>query len=229
MYIAIEGVKGVGKSTVVSHLELALRADGLEFVLVAPTRHLSGEEAENSRDCDLTDFQREAVYAARSNLHSQAVDWTAPLILGDRSFYTSLATRWDPERSAELVSRCRALESLIRIPDHVIHLVLPVDVVVQRLLGREREFGKQDESRSRIEAVDAAYRQIGRRCGAFGFQTVWHRQDANSRAEQVATRCYQLVRRIVGLRAKTVETEDLSRSAPQQCPQPEAQQPGGTR
>ncbi len=72
----------------------------------------------------------EAVYAARSTHHALAAEsGRLDLVLGDRSLFTSLSTRWhqhDPHHPHDHISRVRSREPVLRFPDHVLYLQTPL-------------------------------------------------------------------------------------------------------
>ena len=77
MYIALEGVKGAGKSTVLSHLRSWLEQAGVPYQMLCPTspmpNHIWWERAYTDYQHD-DDF-RQALYAARSNYHASRVNF----------------------------------------------------------------------------------------------------------------------------------------------------------
>ena len=194
LYIAIEGPKGAGKSTLVECLAERLRAYGVSVALLCPTRpiplpHPLEELAANSDD----DALREQLYAARSNHHAAHVDRKVDLILGDRSILTSYATRWERAPAGEKpqwIERVNALEHLIGLPDHVIQLQVPQAQLLARLQARcERSYGRHDETLERIRAMQAAYRELRERGSELGLgEIVWHDVDASATAERVLAR-----------------------------------------
>lgn len=169
MYIAIEGIKGSGKSTLLDALCARLEKEGVDFALLAPTRPVPGRSLMEwlARRLWLRerDVFRRHLYAWRSNAHARQLRMGAPLVLGDRSLLTSLATRWpeaEVERSA-YVADVRGMEWRIPWPDRVIYLDVPLTVVEGRLHGRCRDYGKRDECAERLLAADRAYREMAAR------------------------------------------------------------------
>lgn len=160
MYIAIEGIKGVGKSTIVSHLDSilasALPLDGKTHTVLSPTRPMPSQHplemqyAINS-NCD---SYREMLYAERSNYHASCIDWQTDIILGDRSIMTSLAVRWhkiyDSLSPLAYYQAVRQKESVIKIPDVVIQLDCDEKTLLDRYANRQRDYGLHEEC---IESV----------------------------------------------------------------------------
>jgi len=198
MYIAIEGVKGCGKSSLLKALTWQLRARGVTFDLLCPTRPMPAESPLEQRlrhRGEQDDALVAEVYAARSNYHTSRVSFRVPLVLGDRSLFTSLASRWhlrDPRRPADHLEAVRSRESLIPYPQHVLYLQTPLSVVQQRLRGRPgRDYGKRDESPERLAMASGAYDDLRRAARSLQMFTTWHDVDATRSPAQVARVCTQ--------------------------------------
>jgi thymidylate kinase len=194
-YSVLEGPKGSGKSTVLAAVRTGLRAHGVAFAEVHPTRpgarfhplEVLGRLPLLGR----VDVLRERLYAYRSNHHAARVEAWGPLVLGDRSVLTSLATRW--ERAERLgaeahVRAVRRLEHRLPLPDHVFYLDVPVDELLARLEVRrpQRRYGRDHETRAHLEKDRRAYAALEQRPPA-GFEGIrWHRLDARRPPEAVA-------------------------------------------
>jgi len=193
MYIAIEGLKGAGKSTLIMHLQPWLEARGVVFSVLCPTQPMPEDHELEKRAmrCEYSDADgfRETLYAARSNYHARRVSFTQPLVLGDRSIFTSFATRWQRVESmgmANYVSSVRQLEGNIPYPDHVILLSLPDDVLLARLASRQRDYGLEDECISRLEAAKTAYAELEKNADVLGFaKTHWHHVDSHQHVDDL--------------------------------------------
>ncbi len=100
MYVSLEGVKGSGKTTILTLLIQAFQKSGVPFAVVAPTRPVISQRPVIERLATNFQFLRhydrfnEALYAARSNYVAQHTDWNIPLLIGDRSIVTSYVSRW---------------------------------------------------------------------------------------------------------------------------------------
>lgn len=180
MYVVLEGLKGVGKSTILNHLRGWLELSGVDYQMLCPTRpmprHIWWEQAYRHYQHD--DEFRQALYAARSNYHASRIDFRRELILGDRSIITSLVTRWDQAQqmpAARYVEQVRQMEHQITLPDHVLLLDAPDSVLLPRLAARHRDYGQYDEQLERLQAARSAYRQIERQAEQLGLERIrWH-------------------------------------------------------
>jgi thymidylate kinase len=199
MYIAIEGIKGSGKSTLVEGLTTRLGARDLTFHVLAPTRPMSANEPLEQllrRGGEGDDALVEAVYAARSTHHALAAEsGRVDLVLGDRSLFTSLSTRWhqhDPHHPHDHISRVRSREPVLRFPDHVLYLQTPLEVAVGRTrLRPDRDYGRRDEQPERLRDAHEGYLATRTLCprGPYGAYTAWHDVDATRPAEVVRQEC----------------------------------------
>lgn len=174
-YVAIEGVKGVGKGTVLQCVRSLLCERGINAINLNPTQALPDhhyfEQLDRSLPLRQLDWWREHLYATRSEVHTIAVHEaiceeersgvSVDLILGDRSIMTSVVTRCPPQPSLEELSesykRVRVLERTIPLPDYIIWLDLAWTMLSERLRGRDRQYGLEDETRSRIFSTREAY------------------------------------------------------------------------
>lgn len=203
MYIAIEGVKGSGKSTLIEALPERLRACGLTAALLCPTRampawHPLERAAQQSED----DALRERLYAARSNYHAAKVPADAPLIVGDRSILTSYATRWHRFAETErhrCIARVDSMEHRIGRPDHVLMLNVPLPNLLTRLHQRtERRYGKHKETAERLCATLTAYQEMRDRAPEWGLHPIqWHDINANTTPEQVLNQVVAVICRLM--------------------------------
>ena len=184
MYIAFEGLKGTGKSTLLENLQMWLWTNGIDFVPLSPTKpmpqHLWWEQAANDAQYQNDDEFLQALYAARSNFHAKNCDLTHDLILGDRSILTSLATRWhNAKDKAAFCDQVRLLEYVIPWPDHVILLDCPDNILQQRFSSRQRSYGNYDETPQRLQQVRTAYSEIKNYTGTLMPNMQWHCLDSS--------------------------------------------------
>lgn len=168
MYIAIEGLKGVGKSTLLDALCVRLEAEQVRFSLLAPTRPLPSSSwveviAKKGAFLRKYDVFCRHLYRYRCNEHARLADWSQPLILGDRSIFTSLVTRWptkDSYTQAAYIKKTKAQEHVILWPDEVIYLTMPINELLVRLQNRCRDYGQHDECLERLMLAQQAYHQL---------------------------------------------------------------------
>ncbi|OBX80517.1 AAA family ATPase [Faucicola atlantae] len=167
MYIAIEGVKGVGKTTVIKHLQQMLNGLGADnFAILSPTRPMPATHALELQYDDLEDNDslREQLYAHRSNYHASCANWQADMIIGDSSIITSLAVRW--HRVSQGISatayfeQVRAKEHLIGIPDTVIQLDCDTEELLKRYVTRQRDYGSHEECWERVTMIKHHYQAV---------------------------------------------------------------------
>ena len=168
MYIAIEGLKGTGKSTLIKTLLPILQKQltACDIQLLSPTKPIPDHPLEAhffARQDD--DSYLQALYAKRSNYHAGNIDWDTDLIISDRSLFTSLAVRWHHAENKALSAlqhyqEIRMLEPIILLPDIVIHLDAPDDVLMSRYETRSRLYGKQEETLTAISTLRHNYEQM---------------------------------------------------------------------
>jgi thymidylate kinase len=191
MYIAIEGIKGTGKSSVLAQIERMVEAKGIPYAMLRPYC-LNGSRAVSDRLFRLTgNFWPDALvarfYARRSDRHAARIPKRCGLLIGDRSILTSYVTRWDESDPAASMSAVDLMERRIPVPDHVVLLEAPVEVALQRVRQRRRRgHGCGDEKPDRLAAAARAYRTMASHPGTFGLGGVrWHVVDASRPLDQV--------------------------------------------
>lgn len=167
MYIAIEGLKGTGKSTLIKALlpQLNTRFCHLgDIQALNPTKPIPNDNLEaffHERQNDSQFLQQ--LYAKRSNYHASAINWNAAgLIISDRSLLTSLAVRWHDAKNAGLLpdehfANLRRQENAIQLPDIVIQLDANDATLKARYQKRGRDYGKYEETDSGILQMRTNY------------------------------------------------------------------------
>lgn len=166
MYVAIEGIKGVGKTSVVECLCKKLSYHHVLFTQISPTKPMPQntwwEKAFKIFNHD--DAFLEHLYANRSNYHATKVDWNIDLIIGDRSIFTSLMVRWERVHDGldanEFFSHVRQLEYKIAIPDIVIKLNVDNAILLERYSKRQRKYGQYEENIDNIIRLQNNYNDI---------------------------------------------------------------------
>lgn len=202
MYIALEGTKGTGKSTLFQQLESALKCDGVEFQTFSPTKPMPIDiwwEQAYAQHAD-NDAYVDALYTARANHHAQLADFNAPLILGDRSILTSFVTRWpnDPSKIESYIKQVRSMEYAVPIPDLVIYLDLPVDVTLNRLAQRQRNYGLFDEQIERLIDTKLAYEAFFKLKNELGFNELKFQYfDAQQNSDELFTQVYAVFKKLM--------------------------------
>lgn len=199
MYIALEGTKGVGKSTVLSQLKTVLSNDDVEFTSFCPTKampeHMWWEQAYTQYAND--DGFINDLYTARANYHAQHTDFSSSFVLGDRSMLTSFVTRW-PQQSQNIeayIQKIKQQEYSVPLPDLVIYLDLPIDENLQRLAKRTRDYGLYDEQSERLIQAKYAYEQFFKRKNELGFENLHYQYvDAKQSLIDLVDHIYTLVK-----------------------------------
>ena len=171
MYIAIEGLKGTGKSTLLEILlpHLMAHFDSTQYRITTlrptkpmpedhPLEHMFYQHQNN-------DAYLRLLYAARSNYHASRTDWNADLIISDRSILTSLAVRWQNTKEEHMTpsqhyEQVRAQEDVIAIPDIIIQLDAPDTILLDRYVKRDRQYGQHEESLESVMNMRSSYTQL---------------------------------------------------------------------
>mgnify|MGYP000087076944 FL=1 len=199
MYIALEGTKGTGKSTIFSQLEIALQYDGIQFATFSPTKPMPTDlwwEKAYAQYSEVDQFIEE-LYHARANHHAKKISFDEPLVLGDRSILTSFVTRWPQESQKlhEYIQHTRAQEYAVPVPDMVIYLDLPIEVTLQRLANRERNYGLRDEQIENLIKAKNAYKEFFRLKNELGFSEMRYQIfDANQNETELCSKIHNLVK-----------------------------------
>jgi len=199
MYIAIEGTKGTGKSTLLENLKRKLQQDGIDFQMFAPTKAMPKEiwwEKAYSDYCQ-DDIFLDSLYTARANYHASQIDFDESLVLGDRSILTSYVTRWPHDDLKSLLpylDQIRQKEFLVPLPDLVLYLDLPLEVTLTRLEQRKRHYGIYDEQVDRLLQAKNAYEFLLQNKNQLGFSHMQYQWvDASQKPQDLLENVYALV------------------------------------
>ncbi len=188
LLVAIEGIDGAGKSTLVTALARRLRAHGLSVaVRHEPADRRLGRLAQAA---SVSDPWTGAVYftldrwLARSELEGALHRYR--VVLTDRSYFSTLAY----QGSALPPAARRRLAALQRVatvpPDRVIWIDLPPAEAVRRLRGRGTARAPLERRRT-LERVAAEYRRLARGPG-------WVRVDGSRPRSEIVAEASRAVR-----------------------------------
>lgn len=161
--VVLEGIDGVGKSTLLYALARALRRRGLSVgIRREPSDRRLGALAQSAAAED--PWTGAVYFTVDRHLAAPGLERDLrrhDVVLQDRSFYSTLAyqgsalPRGDRRRLAELQ------RSATRTPDRVILLDLPPVEALRRLGGRDSRRGPLERRRT-LERVARAYRALAR-------------------------------------------------------------------
>jgi len=162
IYIALEGIKGCGKSTIVNRIYRDLIESGIKTAMVAPTRvgkKLSFYEIVSRYFSVIRKIDKwnELLYARRSNNSINLIKGDEMILLGDRSIMTSYVYRWKKWSNYRIcVERVNNLENNIPSPDHILFLDIdPIEALRRIKLREKRDKCYREET---IERLTESYK-----------------------------------------------------------------------
>jgi thymidylate kinase len=199
-YLVLEGPKGVGKTTLIERLQRHFAATGERVAWIAPTRaplqpHPLEQALAAQLEQSTDDALRERFFALRSELATAATDWSAPLILGDRSLLTSYVTRLRNFASpAAAIAHVDAMEPSIPLPATVFYLDAPIETLLARVAHRGARPNCVDEQAERILRAREDYLLLRRSGTALGLPPMtWWTVDAGGTADDTFDRVVTLL------------------------------------
>lgn len=164
MYIAIEGVKGVGKSTLLKGISSWMDSETINYVVACPTKPINGWDLYEFIYTKLSFLEKvnrvkDIIYARRANRVAKYTNWKSKIVLGDRSILTSYITRlWDENNPEAHIKLIDELQPAMPAPDYILYLKAGITDILHRIKKRgERNYGKNDEHPNRIATDIAAY------------------------------------------------------------------------
>jgi len=163
VFLALEGIDGVGKSTLMRSLARALRRRGLSVaVRREPADPRLGALAQSAATED--PWTGAVYFTVDRHLAAPRLERDLRLhdvVLQDRSYYSTLAYQGSALPAADRRRLAQLQRSATRTPDPVILLDLPPAQALHRLGGRERRRGPLEEAKT-LRRVARAYRTLAR-------------------------------------------------------------------
>ncbi|RME46056.1 MAG: hypothetical protein D6795_15905 [Deltaproteobacteria bacterium] len=199
MFIAVEGLDGSGKSTLVEGLGAHLERKGIFVSRFQPTRPRHPAEPVERLyrhfHLDAFWFPRAFLFAYRSRQAFLETDWHAPVVLGDRSIVTSYVVyrhRFGNRRIAE--KWVDLLEPHIPSPDIVLYLEADPHTLEERKTRRGIPRNIDEQGR-RPAQMARAYHEI--RTGRWRIcrlaRSRWFCIDASPSKEEVLAQALHLI------------------------------------
>ena len=210
MYIAIEGIKGSGKTTLIKGLKKYLenKEGDIKPITANPTESIpvfSIAEKMSKMFSFLRKIDKwnEYLYTLRSNYVGKHTNWEQPLIIGDRSIITSYVTRWNKWKNPNIcINKVNKKENTILPPNCVIYLNISPEIAEKRLKQRQNNKNsvKYHESIDSLKEANNAYKEIQRNSIQIDriSGTKWYNINIEQRnEEEVLSDCIKIVDKII--------------------------------
>lgn len=163
MYIAIEGVKGTGKTTLMDTVGRQLTVPLNAFSITKPIPAIHPYEAQVMKYPQLitNDLFCELLFAARAKWHQYQLE-DKNNVIGDRSILTAYVTRWnkwgDPYYT---IKRTQKLHKGIKHPDVIVWLQSDVKRCAERVKLRPGKLhGIAEEHPDKIKEAAEIYEEL---------------------------------------------------------------------
>jgi len=165
MYIAIEGIKGCGKSTILKNIfrdNKSRLVNVCHYPITAPmaaNHHLERELKLNKHYQNNDDFI-EKLFLTRAYRNQPKSVW--PTVIGDRSLATAIVTRWDKWQDPYYtISKVQKDYSLIIKPDVIVFIDTPIPSAETNISKRNaRLTGMLDEKPGLLRKADDIYKEL---------------------------------------------------------------------
>jgi len=165
LYICLEGIDGVGKSTLANMLEVYLRESGYSIEMLRSTKAAPPgdfiEKVFAKYPClHKSRFLRFFLFAHRSNHAASMIRADSELIIGDRSIITSYAYRWTKYSIINKIhiALINWFESGLPSPDYIIYCHADYTRIAERLSSRTH--CDIDENEKRAAWLVKVYEEI---------------------------------------------------------------------
>ncbi len=165
MYIALEGIKGSGKSSIIQNImgsPLGRITSLFPITEMAKADTISERMLSAMPELKTDDSFMEKLFLNRAIYNNGKVDIHKPLILGDRSILTAYVTRWEKWKDpGYAIKRIEQQYKNVRKPDVIVFMENTVQKSILNIAGRKQKTtGQQDEKYESLALADSIYRML---------------------------------------------------------------------